>query len=470
MRRPFLLLTLGLLMTESDATGQATYLKPPPAITDILDAAPPPSVSVNPTRDTLALLTVARYPAVAELAEPILRLAGVRLNPRTNGPARESRITAISLLPIAGGEAKALKLPDGRVTGLSWADDGKRFTLTVTTPTGIDLYLGDLAGALAKLPVGPLNGVIGTEVQWVGSSKLLVQTVPAGRGPAPVAPLAPTGPVVQQSSGKAAPVRTYQDLLANAHDEALFTHYATSQLVMIDLAATPPTATPVGSPAVLLGVSPSPDHSHFLVSRVKTPYSYLYPVSSFPRVTEVWDDAAGKVVTVIHDAPLEDKVPIEGVPTGPRGVRWVPTAPSTLLWAEALDGGDPKAKVPHRDELWTRAIPAGEKASVFKVEHRYRGASFFETGDALVTDYDRERRWSRTVRVNIKEPTTPAVVFDRSVQDRYGDPGSPLTKMLPNGERVVRTLGDKIVVSSEGANPKGDPASTPGSRSARCRP
>ena len=454
MRRILLLLTLGFVMTESDATGQATYLKPPQAIADILDAPPPPSVSVNPTRDTLALLTAALYPAVAELAEPTLRLAGVRLNPRTNGPARESRITAIALQPIAGGDAQPLKLPDGRVTGLSWADDGKRFTLTVTTPTGIDLYLGDLAGTLSKHPVGPLNGVIGTEVQWVGSSKLLVQTVPAGRGPAPVAPLAPTGPVVQQSSGKAAPVRTYQDLLANAHDEALFTHYATSQLVRIDLATTPPTVTPVGDPAVLLGVSPSPDHSHYLVSRVHTPYSYLYPVSAFPRVTEVWD-ATGKVVSVIHDAPLEDKVPIEGVPTGPRGVRWVPTAPATLMWAEALDGGDPKAKVPHRDELFTRTIPA-EKASVFKVEHRYRGASFFESGEALVSDYDRERRWSRTVRVNFAKPTTPAVVFDRSVQDRYGDPGSPLTKMLSNGERVVRTLGDKIVVSGEGANPKGD--------------
>ncbi len=458
MRRFLLFLTLGLFMTETDATGQATYLKPPPAITDILDAPPPPSVSVNPTRDTLALLTSARYPAVAELAEPILRLAGVRLNPRTNGPARESRITAIAVLPIAGGEPKALKLPDGRVTGLMWADDGKHFTLTVTTPTGIDLYLGDLAGTLTKLPVGPLNGVIGTEVQWVGSAKLLVQTVPAGRSPAPVAPLAPSGPVVQQSSGKAAPVRTYPDLLTNAHDEALFTHYATSQLVMIDLAATPPTVTPVGAPAVFAGVSPSPDHSHLLVSRVKLPYSYLYPVSAFPRVTEIWD-ATGKLVTVIHDAPLEDKVPIEGVPTGPRGVRWVPTAPATLMWAEALDGGDPKAKVPHRDELFTREFLAEiefHKRTFCKVEHRYRGASFFESGDALVTDYDRERRWSRTVRVYFAKPTTPAVIFDRSVQDRYGDPGSPLTKMLPNGERVVRTLGDKIVVSSEGANPKGD--------------
>ena len=282
-----------------------------------------------------------------------------------------------------------------------------------------------------------------------------MQIVPAGRGPAPVAPLAPAGPVVQQSSGQAAPVRTYQDLLTNAADEALFTHYATAQLAWIDVSKRPVVVTPVGAPAIFAGVTPSPDHGSLLVSRVHAPFSYLYPVSAFPRVTEVWD-AAGRVVTVVHDAPLEDKVPIEGVPTGPRAVRWVPTAPATLLWAEALDGGDPKAKVPFRDELFTRALPDAGKQSVYKVEHRFRGASFFETGEALVSDYDRERRWARTVRFSFGSQATPEVVFDRSVQDRYGDPGTPATRLLSNGERVVRTLGGKIVVTSEGATPKGD--------------
>ena len=459
MRRTLPLLALGLLMTDSDAAGQAAYRRPPRAVTDILDAPPPPAASVSPTRDTLALLQSARYPAVAELAEPILRLAGVRFNPRTNGPAREGRITGITLVTIDGGAAKALKLPEGRVTGLQWADDGKHFTLTVTTPAGIELHLGDLAGKVSKLPVGPLNGVVGTEVQWVGSSKLLVQTVPAGRGPAPAAPLAPAGPVVQQSSGSAAPVRTYQDLLTNAHDEALFTHYATSQLVLIDLEVTPPRASPVGKPAVFAGVSAAPNQSDLLVTRVVPPYSYLYPVSAFPRVTEVWV-SGGTAVRPVHAAPLEDKVPIEGVPTGPRGVRWVPTQPATLMWAEALDGGDPKAKVPHRDELFVRPIGTldAAKRSVCKVEHRFRGASFLESGVALVTDYDRERRWTRTVTKHLPGWTRgeTGVVFDRSAQDRYGDPGTPLTKMLPNGERVVRTLGGKIVVSGEGATPQGD--------------
>ncbi len=37
------------------------------------------------------------------------------------------------------------------------------------------------------------------------------------------------------------------------------------------------------------------------------------------------------------DVPLADKVPIEGVPVGPRSIRWIPTMPHTLIWAEAPD-------------------------------------------------------------------------------------------------------------------------------------
>jgi dipeptidyl aminopeptidase/acylaminoacyl peptidase len=452
---PFLTL-LGLLMTAPEAAGQATYRKPPAAVTAILDAPPPPAISVSPDRATIALLQSARYPAIEELAEPIGRLAGVRFNPRTSGPARQGRVTALSLKSVTGGPAVPVTLPPGRVTGLSWADDGKRFTLNVTTEKGLEAHVGDLAGKLTRVPAGPLNGVVGSPARWLDDTRLLVQLVPSDRGVAPAEPAAPAGPVVQEAAGKAAPVRTSQDLLKDGHDAATFTHFATSQLAVVDTAAKPMTVTPVGPPGIFLGVSASPDRKYFLVTRVHEPYSYLYPVTSFPRLTEVWD-AAGKVVSTVYDAPLQDRVPIEGVPTGPRAIRWVPTAPATLIWAEALDGGDPKAPAKFRDQLFTQTIPAGERTPVYKVEHRYRGCDFFEDGEALVTDYDRERRWSRTVRVNFAVPSAaPQVIFDLSTQDRYGDPGDPVMKTLANGERVVRTLGGKIVVSGQGATPHGD--------------
>ena len=43
-------------------------------------------------------------------------------------------------------------------------------------------------------------------------------------------------------------MRTYQDLLTSAHDEALFEYYATSQLAFVDAASGQ--RTPVGTPAI----------------------------------------------------------------------------------------------------------------------------------------------------------------------------------------------------------------------------
>jgi hypothetical protein len=59
------------------------------------------------------------------------------------------------------------------------------------------------------------------------SRTLLVRTIAAGQGDQPVAPETPEGPNIQESFGKAAPVRTYQDLLRDAHDDQLFEYYAT---------------------------------------------------------------------------------------------------------------------------------------------------------------------------------------------------------------------------------------------------
>src|SRR5207344_1320119 len=64
------------------------YLLPPKVIVDLLDAPPPPTAELSPARDTVVLLERASMPTIAELSQPMLRLAGVRINPRTNGPYR----------------------------------------------------------------------------------------------------------------------------------------------------------------------------------------------------------------------------------------------------------------------------------------------------------------------------------------------------------------------------------------------
>ncbi|WP_233353450.1 hypothetical protein, partial [Vibrio cholerae] len=79
-------------------------------------------------------------------------------------------------------------------------------------------------------------------------------------------------------------------------------------------------------------------------------------VSYFPKEVEVWS-SQGRLVHKLASLPLADAIPIEGGRTGPRDYRWRPDEPATLVWAEALDDGDPRRRVSHRDRLLMLRAP-----------------------------------------------------------------------------------------------------------------
>jgi dipeptidyl aminopeptidase/acylaminoacyl peptidase len=435
------------------------YQKPPKAVTDILDVLPPPVVFVSPTRDYLELLQPVAHPSIAELAEPMLRLAGHRINPRTNGPSRPPRFVSVTLLSIAKGESRTLALPSGAHPGMSsWSADGKRLAFANTMGEAIELWVADVATAQArKIPSVRLNATYGQPFQWMPDNRtLLCRTVAADRGQPPAAINVPAGPTIQESSGKQAPVRTYQDLLRNKHDEDLFDYYFTSQLALVDIESD--RVSLLGKPDVFSSTLVSPDGDHILVAREHRPYSYLHPSVAFPKEVEVWNRQGG-VEFKLASLPLAELVPIEGVPTGPRDYSWRATEPATLVWVEALDGGDPKKKVPHRDRVLMLKSPFQEQpVEVAKTRHRFAGLSWGEQPNlALLRDYDRDRRRGRTFAINVDQPDQAArLIWDRSIRDRYGDPGTPAMKTLANGQQVVWQRGNFIYLIGRGASPEGD--------------
>ncbi len=458
------LLGAALLALSGAGLAQTGYQKPPKAVLDVLDAPASSLVSVSPSRDRLIVATPVRYPSIVELAEPMLRLAGSRINPRTNGPYNSTRIVKLTLKNISDGKETPLTLPPNAKMGMpEWSNDGKQFAVANTTVNGVELWIGDaVTGKLRRIPGVTLNTAFGGRgggdaAQWMPDSKtLLCRTIVAGRGAPPAAPTAPTGPTVQENYGKAAPAWTLQDLLRNAHDEKLYDYYATSQLALINTATG--RVAPLGKPAIFGSIEPSPDGKHILVATIHRPYSYLLSAGSFPRLVEVWD-RAGKSVYKLADLPLADQVPIEGVPTGPRNYNWRPTEPATLVWVEALDGGNTRKKASLRDVAKTLKAPfTGQPVELVKTEHRYAGLTWGEKdGLVFVRDYDRSRRWSRAFMLSADNPSQAAkIVWDRSQQDRYGDPGNPMMKRLPNGQGVIHQNGDFIYLSGQGASPKGD--------------
>lgn len=165
---------------------------------------------------------------------------------------------------------------------------------------------------------------------WIdGNAPLLCRMNVAGRGAVPREPTVPTGPIVQESYGRVAPVRTIEYLLKNPYDEALFDYYFTNQIALVSLDGQ---VTPIGRPGVYTDVSPSPNGKYLLVDAVHRPYSYQASLREFPMRTDVWN-MAGTAIRTVVDHPLQDNVSSarDAVPAGIRDVAWRPDAPATII-------------------------------------------------------------------------------------------------------------------------------------------
>ena len=447
-----------LLCASSALLAFEGYRKPPKEVLEVLNAPQPPLVWANHTGTHALIAHLRRYPSIADVAQPFLGLAGIRLNPNTNGSQLLNYYYDLRLKDLSTSRDIPLSLPaDAKLGTPSWSPDGKSFIVVNTTADHVQMLVGDAAtGRIRAIPKVALNYMFGTAWSWMGNRAVLARTVPPGRGKPPVRPAVPSGPIVQQAAGQSGPVRTLQDMLDSPHDEALFEYYGTSQLAIVDLGSGK--VTPVGRPGVYTSTADSPDGKHFLITRVERPYSYLHSYFAFPRSIEVWD-ATGQALHTVAKLPLTDNVPIGGVPTGPRSIRWYASDPSTLIWTEALDNGNPKTKVPHRDRLMRFKSPfKGEPVELLRAEHRLiEWQPIEDTQQVLVTDYDRDRTWIRTMLMDFSKPGTPGrEIWTRNVRDRYRDPGQPVTKLNEAGEVVIARNAGTIFLEGLGATPQGE--------------
>ena len=439
-------------------SAQEPYKLPPKEVIDIVDAPPTPMVSMSPAGDTMALVERESMPTIAYISEPILRIAGMRITPGYNSRQVLSFSTGLALKDMKTGLLRKVALPDGvKFTFPSWSPDGRTIALLRYVDGGVELWAVDVATAAAKALTPAVVNAVLAGLEWAPDSRrVIVPLVPDDRGPAPVAPRVPIGPEVQVSGGKEAKVATYQDLFKSAFDEVLFDYYATSQLAAIDVGTG--TLRKIGKAGIVDSISVSPDMASLLIERIKRPYSYALPASGFAHSVEIWDMDGG-LVKVLADLPNEEGVPINGVAKGPRNVNWMTHKPSTLIWAEALDGGDPKATVPYRDHYLRLDAPfADEPQEVVKLKERAAGLSYFATpGKALASQSEWKRNWRTTFLVDLANPAAePVKIWDMSTQDRYNDPGRPVTMSLKTGERVILQDKDWIYLSGAGSSPKGD--------------
>ena len=450
----------------AQAQGVAGYELPSAALQAVVDAPRAPSLFLSPRRDVAALMQMPSLPSIQVVAQPELKLAGLRINPKTFSDSRFSFGQKLWLMNVADGKERQISgLPASlSIASLTWSPDQKWLAFNqVDAATGAnELWLVDVTGGSARRLVAGLNTVLGSGYQWLPDSRgLVVFTRPGNLGAAPAADGIPTGPAVQQTSqgGGVVSIRTYQDLLKNEADARQFDYYATTQPMEVGLDGQ---SRAIGAAGIFMGFAVSPDGRFVLSQPVQRPYSYVVPLSSFPRRIEVLDRSTGKLVHTVAVRPLVEGLPTgnDAEVTGVRDISWRGDADATLVWAEAQDGGDPNREAKVRDAVFMQAAPFDTPpVTLAQLGSRYAGISWGRGDLALLNESWWKTRRSKTWLIAPDNASADArLLWDRDAQDRYADPGRPLMASDDRGRSLLQTTADggSLYLAGAGASPEGD--------------
>jgi dipeptidyl aminopeptidase/acylaminoacyl peptidase len=457
MNKFFSLFVLVLLFKTSFAQENIQYKKPPAVIEKLIMATFNPVVSFNEKGEWMLIMQRSAAPTVEDLAQPELRIAGLRINPTNFSPSRSTNYAGLLLKQVKTGKEYAVKnLPANvKILAASWNPAGNKIAFIQENRTGIDLFVIDLKTfTAAKINKTPLNISSGIYYRWYDDETVLYFGTTAPPSSMPQKSAAPSGPVVQENLGKVAASRTYQDLLKNKYDEDLFRFFANAQLI----ANKNGVERKIAKPDYFSSVSVSPDKKYLLIERLQGTLSYLVPFHGFASVVEVWD-MNGNAIKKLADIPSSELEPsgFDNVLNAPRGFDWVDTKPNTVGWIEPLDSGLIKKEVPFHDAFVTVAAPfTAAPETIVKTPMRLYNISYINDENALITTGSsaKQRRLWQLLYLKTGDVKT---LSDRSANDAYSDLGTPFTARNQYGQNVPLIVDDSLfIMRGQGASSKGD--------------
>lgn len=457
-----LILSLALLAPVMRAQEDLVYQKPSREILQLVDVPLAPSVLMDDSREHMVLLYRDAYKTIEELSRKEMRLGGLRIDPVTNIGSRTTYYNNIRIMNISDGNngpVEVMGLPDQpKLANFTWSPDQKKMAFTRTTSTGVEVWVLDVPSATAKKLTAPqVNANMRDVINWFGDgTAILVKMISPERKPLiDVENAVPTGPTISVADGSMAQNPTYQDLLKNPSDEHNFEQLALSELHRVSLDGSSEVWL---KSAMYSGISFSPDGKYVMVTTIEKPFSYLVPYYRFPSTTTIYTSGAGKVETVL-EAPLIEVLPkgFMAVETGRRDLEWRDDRPATLVFAEALDGGDPQNEVDFRDEVFQLEPPFnGTPVSILKTINRYSGIQWGNDQVAMA----RDQWWdTRNMKTYLFDPSdhsrAPVVLYDRNYQDRYSDPGYPVTERNEYGNYILTIRKNSLFLIGSGYSEKG---------------
>ncbi|MDE3743287.1 prolyl oligopeptidase family serine peptidase [Maribacter polysaccharolyticus] len=453
----FLLLTLHMHAQES-----ATYQKPPKEILDLVDVPRAPSVLLDDKEETMVLRYRDPYKSIEELSQEELRLGGLRINPKTNIGSRVTYYNNLKIKKINDKDDGIIQvngLPGNpKLANFSWSPDQSKMAFTHTVQNGVEVWVLDLATASAtKITDAKVNANLGDVINWFkdGRSLLVKMISDTKEELINTTTAVPIGPTISTNDGKKAQNRTYQDLLKNKNDEHNFEQLALSEIVKVSLDGSQEQWL---ESDLYTGVNFSPDGNYVLIETIAKPFSYLVPYYRFPFKTTVYDQQ-GNAVSTVNEVPLIEDLPkgFMAVRTGKRNFKWRNDKPSTLVFAKALDGGDPENEVPYRDEVFEMEAPFKEEGkSILKTINRLSGIEWGTNSVAIAHDYWFNTRNTKTYVFNPSNASQkPVILSDRNYQDIYNDPGYFVTQRNSMGKEVLLLSNNNAFLIGDGFTENG---------------
>lgn len=416
------------------------YQKPSQSILQLADYQRPPGVMMNSKKDWLVFTYRPTYKSLEDLMQDETRLAGLRINPVLNISGAVSYVDNLKVRKLTEKTEKQIQgLPQNpRIAYLTFSADEMKLAFTNTTAKGVELWIADLETASAKkLTSDNLNANLGIPYLWEKDSQsFVVKMIPADR-PALINEKvsAPTGPTVSTSSGKVSQNRTYPDLLKNPQDESNFETLTKSELYTVSIDGT---QKKLKDAAIYAGISFSPDGNYLMLTTLNRPFSYIVPLSRFPMTTTVYG-VKNSFSKIVNEVPLNEIMPkgFSSVRMGKRSMEWRDDEPATLVYAEALDGGDQAKNSEYRDEVFTWRAPFSDKPeSLIKLKQRYDGTEWTNGNYAVVTEDWYDTRNTKSFLIDLKNGTSKTIE-DRNSQDVYSNPGRFNTTKNNLGRSVI---------------------------------
>ena len=465
---PLFLLLANPFIADAAGVKQAdpndgAYKMPPPELQAIVDAPRGPNFKLGPQRKTALLIAMPGLPGISEVAQPELKLAGLRINPRTRAASQFEFGVNLTLLDVASGKSRVVEgLPQHpHIADTSWSPDEQWVAFSHWTDSGVELWLLDVKKAHAsRLMADKLNAVTSAGFEWnAGSERLFVRLLPLHQPALPSAPFVPTGPnTLETKGGKITQNRTYPDMLKSSADAAVLDWELQTQLGFV---TTKGELHRVGPVMTLTKALPSPDGKLILTTQIRRPYSTLLPIDRFAQLIELWDKQ-GKKVKTVAERPMRERLPTgsDAVQTGPRDFGWRNDKPATLYWLEAQAGGDPEMHVKVHDLLMQQAAPFDSPAQrLMELGWRFSSVQWANDGLALVTESWWKTRDIRTWRLRPGvNDAKPELLFSRKTEDQYANQGNPVVEMNQFGLPALKLSPDDkaIYLAGVGASSEGE--------------